>query len=1007
MIGLGSLTAQSFVKYYNSAIEEKKIFSSADTLKILAVLVDFQEDKYDATIGTGKFGSHYTKAYGDTILDPLPHDANYFSDHLLFAKNYFQKVSRGKINISYKVLPEIITVTKYMRDYVPGYQSKDLTPLGNFAKEVWELADNKFTNIKFSDYNLFVIFNAGVSSGLDYGTFSVSRNMPALYLGLNSFKDIFGNQFSGFSTKSGKIINTIILPETETREISGFNNSTFLNEATINGEIVANIGSYLGLPDLFNTDTGLSAIGRFGLIDGQAIGANYGMFPPEPSAWEKIYMGWDDSKLIGNNLKPNIVTRKTAAIQDTVILKIPINSSEYFLVENRQQDALNDKLKITYKRSGQVLTKIVEKDTSGLFNVNYNSIPGGVVIDVDEYDAAVPGNGLIIWHIDEKIISQNISTNSINNSKNKGVYVEEADGIQDIGIEFESVLGKSIGEGTKEDFWYLGNKAKLYKNQFSSESKPNTNSNNNAKSLITLDQFSPISNKMSFKISYGNDKIKLTSSFDLPVQSLNNSSNIKLIILQGINTLEYFFLYGSYLLKTSSDGKLLFKFDNFGNNSLLSGIMLNGKQYVVSAYTDKLNIYSKDITSGAALDKVISIQMQSKITSNLVITKKIGVLYLTFGTEDGNLIEAEIDKLLQTGKVPIESIKKVSNSAVTQIARPFDDSDGYYSFISNKTFYDSKGNQNQYNVPIIQNILIKNSKNEYLNFVTRAGISPSIFIDIIMNGKVSSTCNIYNALSADKFSISDLYNNGKLYFVNSNYIGVFAYDLNSNQAENFPIKLVNDEFSGQSILLDVDRDGLNEIINVTQQGKLYVFDTKTGRTLNNFPLVTGNFPINSPFLFSEELPTMGPLPVYKPYVATIDANKHLTVWNLAPVQGKVSWNGEYGNATQNSFLALTKSLQADAEYFPLDKTYNWPNPVYSGSTNIRYYVSEDSDIKIKIVDLAGDLVSELNNKARGGFDNETAWDVSKIQSGVYFAYVEAKSVNGKSASKVIKIAVIK
>ena len=91
----------------------------------------------------------------------------------------------------------------------------------------------------------------------------------------------------------------------------------------------------------------------------------------------------------------------------------------------------------------------------------------------------------------------------------------------------------------------------------------------------------------------------------------------------------------------------------------------------------------------------------------------------------------------------------------------------------------------------------------------------------------------------------------------------------------------------------------------------------------------------------------------------------------------------------------------------MNKAYNWPNPVYGSSTNIRYYVSEDSDVKIKIVDLAGELVAELNNKARGGFDNETVWDVSKIQSGVYYAYIEVKGSSGNSANKIIKIAVIK
>ncbi len=131
---MGSLAAQSFSKQAATLPGLLNNAAKTDTLKVLAVMVEFQEDKYDATTGTGKFGSHYTKTYGDTILDPLPHDANYFSDHLLFAKNYYKKVSKGKLDLVYKVLPQVVTVSKYMRDYSPGYNSNDLSPLGYFAQ---------------------------------------------------------------------------------------------------------------------------------------------------------------------------------------------------------------------------------------------------------------------------------------------------------------------------------------------------------------------------------------------------------------------------------------------------------------------------------------------------------------------------------------------------------------------------------------------------------------------------------------------------------------------------------------------------------------------------------------------------------------------------------------------------------------------------------------------------------------------------------------------------------
>ena len=49
----------------------------------------------------------------------------------------------------------------------------------------------------------------------------------------------------------------------------------------------------------------------------------------------------------------------------------------------------------------------------------------------------------------------------------------------------------------------------------------------------------------------------------------------------------------------------------------------------------------------------------------------------------------------------------------------------------------------------------------------------------------------------------------------------------------------------------------------------------------------------------------------------------------------------------------------------------------------------------------------MNDDAQGGMDNETVWDVSDIQSGVYFARIEALSASNQSEFAIIKIAVVK
>src|SRR3989339_204451 len=377
---LGSLSAQSFLTKINPFPHTP---DSQDTVKILAVMVDFQEDNDAATFGNGKFGTIYSKDYGTKILDPLPHNKEYFESHLLFVKNYFDKVSKGKQVVTYTVLPDTFSVSKTMRNYSPPNNSDDFLPLADFTSEVWTRADQLYPGFNFSNYNLFAIFHAGVGRDITLpGSLGNERDLPSLYLSPKALQNIYGSSFQGFPVSGGnfRINNSMILPETESRELTSFG-STFLFEITINGLIAASVASYLGLPDLFDTETGLSAIGRFGLMDGQSIFGYNGIFPPEPSAWEKIYLGWEQPVTVTpGNFDLTLTAQAISSLTDTTIIKVPINSSEYFLIENRIRDASLDGAKVTYILNGHASTKIFPKDTAGFQSFAVDSIDG-VVLD--------------------------------------------------------------------------------------------------------------------------------------------------------------------------------------------------------------------------------------------------------------------------------------------------------------------------------------------------------------------------------------------------------------------------------------------------------------------------------------------------------------------------------------------------------------------------------------------------------------------------------------------------
>ncbi len=165
-----------------------------------------------------------------------------------------------------------------------------------------------------------------------------------------------------------------------------------------------------------------------------------------------------------------------------------------------------------------------------------------------------------------------------------------------------------------------------------------------------------------------------------------------------------------------------------------------------------------------------------------------------------------------------------------------------------------------------------------------------------------------------------------------------------------------------------------------------------------FPISTGSGLASYPVLYNEN---------GKISLAAFNKDMNLAAWNIGLTEGNIFWGSEYGSPENSSFVKAASGQKTAAGFFPAERAYNYPNPVYEGQTNIRYYVSEDAKINIKIFDLAGDYVAELNDDAQGGLDNETIWNVGDIQSGVYLARIEVTGVSGKTDSKIIKIAVVK
>ena len=177
------------------------------------------------------------------------------------------------------------------------------------------------------------------------------------------------------------------------------------------GTFVLMIGFAVGLPPLWNIDTGESGVGVFGLMD-QGSNNGRGIMPAPPTAWSRIYAGWETPHY--GTFGDHIRLPKRSEGQ---VIKVPIRHDEYFLIENRDNSfragVSIDSIRYLMGQNSEdgSYPPYVEilQDSSGL-----EKDSNGVVTYIPNYDIGLPSSGILIWHIDEEVISSSIDNYGIN-----------------------------------------------------------------------------------------------------------------------------------------------------------------------------------------------------------------------------------------------------------------------------------------------------------------------------------------------------------------------------------------------------------------------------------------------------------------------------------------------------------------------------------------------------------------------------------------------------------------
>jgi hypothetical protein len=1013
-------------------------------------MVAFKKDQNRFTTGDGSFQLDYLANPAIPItIDPLPHDRAYFESHLRFMSQYYKRASGGKLNIEWVVHPEVLTLEQTMDTYAPmGEDGKENFKLFNLMKDAWTALAQKggFDARGFDeDRDAFILFHAGAGRDINFLGTSLERtpqDIPSLYVDLASMRSFGSNAgFQGFEvpTSQGgrfRIKNTLILPQTASRPGTDITESPYVLQLSINGLLTATMGNHLGLPDLYNTRDGASAIGKFGLMDGAGFFSYFGLFPPEPSAWEKVRLGWIEPTLI-DPTKLGTYTVLAQGLQSVQglqpnagLYKIPLSQDEYFLVENRVRDPQNDGLRVSVRTPAGTLINRQLPVFDDLFGSNLADslsrlLPAGVLEEVDHYDWSLPGGldlgsdnvrgtrddrtlngGILIWHIDEAVLRAGKYQSGVNNNpQRRGVDLEEADGAQDIGFETNNPFLAGFTSGTAFDFWWSGNDARvilnsgqevrLYQNRFGPNTQPNNHSYTGAPSTFEVYNFSDTKVEAQFSIR--------------PFAATNTPP-----------------LYVNTVLPTDPS------LDPLADNTFPTGLWIHATQTdTVLIVPSPTHTYALGVgRANRTYQERFTLRQPQQpwsIGNRLILASKPTLLPESDGIFSYELANGRYEKRWQVAMMSGSGFVSQTTAGILDVdftTHRFDLSTGTkLGSYDMPTQWSANLNQRQF-----KNTATQVERDDAALRWTKPAGSLSGYVIPILEEKGRATAALYvapngwtliserhpqglilqaSAQGSQWPALADWDGDGRSDVMGldadpSHHITrIIARNLEGGMLTGFPLTPPKGmQFIGTPLLVDLDGKGKLDLLIAAKDSLSMVilaYDASL-KPKTGFPLLVGSLAAN-------DRQPLNPI-FHHTSLYAVSPQGEVKAWAFKNAK-PAAWGTRYGAFTSGkvSGLPITSEVMTlQGNLIVSEETYNWPNPA-DELTHVRVTTTQNAEVTIVLISPDGRQVYQKAVQVAGQVPVDVPITTRTLGNGVYLASVTARSGTQKQ-TKVIKIAVI-